>query len=211
MRVLVGCEESGVVRRAFRAQGHDAWSCDLLPSRDDSPFHIVGDVRDLLRGRYSQAIDGSWTRLPWDLGVFHPPCTYLANSGARWLFEKPERWAQLDRSVAFFLALLNAPIPRIAVENPMPHTWATQRIGRRYDFKLHPWEHGDKQKKTTCFWLKNLPPLLPTVMVGPPPEGEEAKAWEAVWREPPGPDQQRNRSTTFPGIAQAMADQWGTL
>ena len=199
MRVLVACEFSGVVRDAFIAAGHDAVSCDLLPSEAPGP-HVVGDVLPLLAAG-------------WDMLIAHPPCTYLANSGARWLFEKEGRWAQLDAGVAFFLALLNAPVPRVAVENPMPHKWATERIGRRYDCKVHPWEHGHRQKKQTCFWLRGLPPLLPSVMVGPPPESgtEEAKAWEAVWREAPGPRQAHNRSRTFPGIATAIASQWGSL
>jgi len=196
MRVLIACEFSGTVRDAFRALGHDAVSCDLLPTEKPGP-HMVGDAVSLLG-------DG------WDMLIAHPPCTYLANSGARWLFEQEGRWAKLDEGVALFRAFLNAPIPRIAIENPMPHKWATERIGRRYDFRVQPWEHGDKQKKTTCFWTKGLPPLLPSVMVGPPPsDPDEAKAWESVWREPPGPMQAHNRSRTFTGIAAAMASQWG--
>jgi len=193
----VACEFSGIVRDAFIAKGHDAVSCDLLPTERLGP-HIQGDVVAYLG-------EG------WDLLIAHPPCTFLANSGARWLFEKEGRWAQLDEGVAFFLACLNAPVPMVAVENPMPHKWATERIGRKYDFKLHPWEHGHAQKKTTCFWTRNLPPILPTAMVGPPPKSgtEAAKAWEAVWRESPGPDQAKNRSRTFQGIADALAAQWG--
>lgn len=195
MRVLIACEFSGIVRDAFLARGHDAWSCDLLPTERPGP-HIQGDVLAILN-------DG------WDLMVAHPPCTYLCNSGARWLFEHEGRWGKLDEACRFFRAFLESPVPLVAVENPMPHKWATDRIGRHFDFAVQPWEYGDKQKKTTCFWVKGLPYLMPTSIVGPPPTGEAAKEWESVWRENPGPDQARNRSRTFPGIARAMAEQWG--
>ena len=194
MRVLVACEFSGVVRDAFAARGHEAWSCDLLPTERPGN-HIQGDALALL--------DGSW-----DLVIAHPPCTYLANSGARWLFEQEGRWPKLEDACAFFRAFLDAA-PKVAVENPLPHKWATERVGR-YAFKVQPWEHGHRQKKTTCFWTRGLPPLLPTVVVGPPPKAgtPEAKEWEACWREPPGPDQAKNLSRTFQGIANAMAEQW---
>jgi hypothetical protein len=194
MKVLVACEFSGIVRDAFIAKGHDAISCDLLPTEKPGP-HYQGDVFDIIN-------DG------WDLMIAHPPCTFLANSGARWLFEKPGRWEQLDNAANFFMRLKNAPIPHKAIENPLPHKWATNRIGK-YSQKIHPWEHGHKQKKTTCLWLIGLPNLLPTVIVGPPPKKD--KSWEAIWREPPGANQSRNRSRTFLGIAQAMAEQWGSL
>lgn len=198
MRVLVACECSGVVRDAFAARGHDAWSCDLVPARRHGHVqHIMGDVLNVLNGG-------------WDLMIAHPPCTYLANSGCRWLFEKPGRWEQLDAAAAFFLALLNAPIPRVAVENPKPHKWAAERIGRKYDQIIHPWQFGHRQKKSTCLWLRGLPPITPTNIVGPPPKDkQEAKAWERIWRMPRGPMQARRRSVTFKGIADAMADQWG--
>lgn len=195
MRVLVACEFSGVVRDAFIRRGHDAISCDILATESPGP-HVQGDVSPLLRET-------------WDLIIAHPPCTFLANSGARWLFEKNGRWAQLDDACKFFLSFLDCGAPRVAVENPMPHKWATERIGRKYDFKVQPWEFGHKQKKTTCFWVKGLPSLTPTNIVGPPPKGD--KSWEAIWRMPPGPDQAKNRSRTFQGIADAMADQWGCL
>lgn len=210
MRVLIACEFSGRVREAFRKIGHDAWSCDLLPAEDGSEFHITGDVYAIL--------DHGWHLL-----VGHPPCTFLANSGCTWLFNTPkkprkdilygkDRFAAMESASLFFHSLLDAPIEKIAIENPQPHKWAMERIGRKWDCKIHPWEHGDKQKKTTCLWLKGLPPLLPSRMVGPPPKDkEQAKAWENVWREPPGPDQSKNRSRTFQGIANAMAHQWGTI
>ena len=193
MRVLVACEFSGIVRDAFIAKGHDAISCDLLPTEKLGP-HYQGDVNDILE-------DG------WDMIIAHPPCTYLANSGARWLFEKEGRWQQLDKACEFFRGFLESSAPKVAVENPMPHKWAVERIGRKYDFKVHPWEHGHKQKKTTCFWVKGLSCLLPSRMVGPPPKND--KSWESIWREPPGPDQAKNRSRTYQGIADAMANQWG--
>lgn len=199
-RVLVACEFSGRVRDAFRALGHDAWSCDLLPCEGDPRWHIQGDA---LEAAYGQ---------PWDMMIAHPPCTFLTNAGARWLFEKPGRWQQLDEAAAFFNAFDLAPIDRIAKENPWPHKWAAERIGWP-NAKMQPYEHGERQKKGICWWLKNLPPLLPSVMVGPPPDPgtEEAKAWEAVWREPPGPNQAKNRSRTLPGVAAAIATQWGSL
>lgn len=204
-RVLIACEFSGVVRDAFRARGHEAWSCDLLPCERNEWWHIQDDVRNVLDSR------SGWGS--WDLMIAHPPCTYLANSGARWLFEKEGRWDQLDDGAKFFRSLLNAKVDRIAVENPTPHKWAVERIGRSYDCRIQPWEHGDRQKKGTCFWLKNLPIIKPSNIVGPPPKAgtEECKAWEGVWREPPGPMQAHNRSRTFEGIARALADQWGRL
>lgn len=195
LRALIACEYSGTVRDAFSRRGWEAWSCDLLPS-DRPGNHYHGDVRDILSEK-------------WDIMVAHPPCTYLCNSGARWLFEKPGRWQQLDDGCAFFKLLLNAEIPHIAVENPWPHKWATERIGRKPDCKVQPHEFGDKQKKTTCLWLKNLPPLMPTTYFQlPPPNSESAKAWEMVWRMPPGENQAHKRSKTFEGMAEAMAEQW---
>ncbi len=189
MRVLVACEFSGVVRRAFRELGHDAWSCDLLPADDASPFHIQGDARAILG-------DG------WDLLIAHPTCTRLCNSGVRWLHER-NLWADLDEACDLFLAFLNAPIPRIAVENPVMHKYARERIGRGHDFSVQPYEHGHGETKRTCFWTRNLPALVPTDIV----EGREAR----IHRMPPGPDRWKERSRTFSGIASAMALQWGSL
>lgn len=196
LRVIVGCEFSQIVTKAFRAKGHEAYSCDLLPTEGNPAWHFQEDVLEVVKREH------------WDLGIFHPPCTYLANSGARWLFEKAGRWEQLKESIAFFLALLNAPIPRVAVENPLPHKWASEGIGK-YTQRIQPWHFGHQQKKGTCLWLKGLPPLMSTMTETPPPSGTDAaKKWEAIWREPPGPDQARNRSRSFPGIALAMSEQW---
>jgi hypothetical protein len=189
-RVLIACEFSGVVRRAFAARGHDAWSCDLLPADDRSNRHIVGDARDLLG-------DG------WDLlMVAHPPCTRLCNSGVRWLAER-DLWADLDEAAELFSVFWNAPIPRVAVENPVMHRHAKARI-RNYAEpaqSVQPWQFGHGETKRTCFWLKGLPPLVPTNIV----EGREAR----VHRMPPSPDRWKERSRFYPGIAAAMADQWG--
>ena len=189
MRVLVACEFSGIVRDAFIAAGHDAWSCDLLPTERPSKRHLQGDALHVLRGE-------------WDLMVAHPPCVRLAYSGVRWLDER-DLWADMEASARFFRALLDAPIPRIAIENPIPHRYALAIIGRRYDQIIQPWQFGHPETKATCLWLKNLPPLQPTNVV----EGRRGR----VWLEAPGPDRWKNRSRTLPGIAAAMAAQWGSV
>ena len=182
LKVLVACEFSGVVRRAFRALGHDAWSCDLLPAEDHSEHHLCGDVRQVLTQ-------------DWDLMIAHPPCTHLAVSGARWFKDKQAEQAE---ALNFVRLLLDAPIPRIAIENPI--SIISSRI-RKPDQIIQPWQFGHGETKATCLWLKNLPLLQPTNIV----EGREAR----VHRMPPGPDRWRERSRTFEGIAQAMAQQWG--
>lgn len=182
MRVLVGCEYSGRVRQAFRDIGHDAWSCDLLPSEDDSEFHIQGDVIRLLDK-------------DWDLAIFHPPCTHLAVSGARWFNEKQVEQAQ---ALDFVRMLMTAPVPRIAIENPV--SVISSRI-RKPDQVIQPWQFGHGETKATCLWLKGLPKLEPTNIV----DGREAR----VHKMPPGPDRWKERSRTYLGIAEAMAAQWG--
>jgi site-specific DNA-cytosine methylase len=181
MRVLVACEFSGVVRDAFRARGHEALSCDLLPTETPGP-HYQGDVRDILA-------DG------WDLMVAHPPCTHLAVSGARWFTEKAR---EQEEALEFVRVLLTAPIPRICLENPV--SIISSRI-REPDQIIQPWEFGHGETKATCLWLKNLPPLRPTKIV----EGREQR----IHLMPPGPDRWRERSKTFSGVAEAMAEQWG--
>lgn len=197
MRVLIACEFSGIVRRAFADRGHDAWSCDLLPAEDGSNRHLIGDARDHLH-------DG------WDLlMVAHPPCTRLCNSGVRWLSVPPAGrtsealWAELDTGAALFSAFWNAPIERIAVENPVMHKHAKQRIQNYQEpaQSIQPWQHGHGETKRTCLWLKNLPTLVPTNIVA----GRSAR----VHRTPPGPNRWRERSRFFTGVAQAMASQWG--
>jgi hypothetical protein len=188
-RVLVACEYSGAVREAFRRRGFEAWSCDLLPADDGSPFHVQGDARELLSHG-------------WDLLIAHPPCTRLANSGVRWLHER-NLWAELEEATDLFRAFLDAPVARIAVENPIPHKYALGRIGERYTQIVQPWQYGHGESKATCLWLRGLPELVPTDVV----EGREQR----VWKLPPSPDRWKLRSTTYTGIAEAMADQWGTL
>jgi len=184
MRVLVACEFSGTVRRAFRARGHEAWSCDLLPAEDASPFHMQGDALEALQQT-------------WDLLIAHPPCTHLAVSGARWFYEKRAEQAE---ALAFVRALLNAPVPHICVENPV--SIITSHI-RPADQTIQPWQFGHGETKATCLWLKNLPKLKPTQIVA----GREAR----VHLMPPGPNRWKERSRTFQGIAEAMAAQWSDL
>lgn len=200
MRVLVACEFSGVVRDAFRRRGHDAWSCDLLPAEPSefSQFHLHGDVLNVLPGGYtyhSMLLEGQ--KVDFDLMIAHPPCTHLAVSGARWFKDKQ---AEQSRALEFVRLLLDAPIPRIALENPV--SIISSRI-RKPDQIIQPWQFGHPETKATCLWLKNLPKLAPTNIV----EGRHAR----VHREPPGPDRWKNRSRTLVGIAEAMADQWGSL
>lgn len=197
-RVLVACEFSGIVRDAFRAEGHDAVSVDLLPSeRPDGP-HIVGDAIEAL------SLGG------WDLVIAHPPCTYLANSGVRWLYggkgatPAPERWERMEEAAGFFMTFLRAErwnlARRVAVENPVMHRHAGIRPADQY---VQPWQFGHGEVKATGLWLVNLPKLTPTAIV----EGREPRVHHAS----PGPDRWRERSRTYPGIARAMADQWGSL
>ena len=184
MRVLIACEFSGTVRRAFRAMGHDAWSCDLLPAEDGSEYHCQGDVRlHLGHG--------------WDLMIAHPPCTHLAVSGARWFKDKQAEQAE---ALDFVRTLMSSGIPRWAIENPV--SIISSRI-RKPDQIIQPWQFGHGEVKATCLWLHGLPKLTPTNIV----EGREAR----VHRMPPGPDRWKERSRTFDGIAQAMAQQWGGL
>jgi hypothetical protein len=206
MRILIACEFSGIVRRAFLARGHDAWSCDLLPAEDGSNRHITGDVRDILN-------DG------WDLlMVAHPPCTRLCNSGVRWLHTAPpgrtrtEMWAELDAGAALFSTLWNAEIPRIAAENPVMHKHAKARIaGYQPPAQIvQPWWFGDPEFKATGLYLKGLPKLTPTNRLTPPERGTTAhKAWSRVHRMSRSANRSKERSRFFPGIAHAMADQWG--
>jgi site-specific DNA-cytosine methylase len=184
VRVLVACEFSGTVRRAFRAHGHDAWSCDLLEAEDGSPFHYRREVQGIL----------DWE---WDLMIAHPPCTHLAVSGARWFKEK--RGAQAE-ALEFVRRLLAAPVPRIALENPI--SIISSRI-RKPDQIIQPWQFGHGEVKATCLWLKGLPKLTPTNIV----EGRHPK----VHLMPPGPDRWKERSRTYPGIAAAFAEQWGNM
>ena len=183
MRVLVACEFSGIVREAFREMGHDAWSCDLLPTEIPGN-HFQEDVLRILDDA-------------WDLMIAHPPCTHLAVSGARWFKYKQKEQAE---ALEFVQALLDAPIPHIALENPI--SIISSRI-RKPDQIIQPWMFGHGETKATCLWLKNLPKLEPTNIV----EGREAR----IHKMAPSPDRWKKRSVTFPGIAEAMAVQWSNI
>ena len=183
LRVLVACEYSGAVRDAFAALGHDAMSCDLLPTEVPGK-HYQGDVRDLLD-------------YPWDLAICHPPCTHLSVSGARHFIDKRQDGRQ-QSAVSFFMALARSPIERIAIENPvciMSSMW------RKPDQIIQPWQYGHGETKATCLWLKNLPKLQSTDIV----EGREQR----IHKMPPSADRWKERSKTYAGIASAMANQWG--
>lgn len=185
MRVLVACEYSATVRDAFRELGHDAWSCDLLPTDGDPEYHFQGDVVDIMYGQ------------GWDLMIAHPPCTHLSVSGARHFAAKIADGRQ-QRALDFVQLLMDAPIERIAIENPI--SVISSKI-RKPDQIIQPWQFGHGETKATCLWLKNLPKLEATDIV----EGREQR----MFRLPPSPDRWKIRSTTFKGIAKAMADQWG--
>ena len=186
MKVLVACEYSGTVRDAFIALGHDAISCDLLPTDKAGP-HYQGDVFDIIN-------DG------WDIMIAHPPCTFLCNSGVSWLHKDPARKEKLKSGADFFSRLLQCCIPRIAIENPIMHGHARRLIKVSPCQIIQPWQFGHGETKATCLWLKNLPRLKPTKIV----EGRKQR----LHLLPPSPDRWKIRSTTFSGIASAMAEQW---
>lgn len=195
MRVLVGCEFSGKVRDAFIARGHDAMSCDLLPTEAPGP-HYQGDILDIL---------GDW----WDMLIAFPACTYMANSGAKHLYKgmkkengvNQDRWGRMVKATDFFKKLWHSKIPKIAVENPVMHGHAKALIGVNQTQIIQPWQHGHGETKATCLWLENLPLLKPTNIVS----GREAR----IHRMPPSKDRGKKRSATYQGIADAMAEQWG--
>ena len=225
IKVLIACEFSGTVREAFNAlAGFHATSCDLLPPTDGRiDFHYQGDVRDILHQG-------------WDLMIAHPPCTFLCNSGVRWLKTQPDRWGKMVEAAGLFKELLNAPIGHIAIENPVMHGYAVEQVGRKHDQTIQPWQHGEDASKRTCFWLKNLPLLQPTEIAQPSrlvccgldlsegvgkygcPNCNGDKVARRVFANQtptgqnnlgPSDERWRLRSATYPGIARAIADQWG--
>lgn len=185
MRVLVACEYSGRVREAFRKRGHEAWSCDLLPSEDGSPFHRQCDVFEMIDSMH------------WDLLIAHPPCTHLAVSGARHFARKRESGEQ-QSALDFVARLLGCSVARIALENPVS---IISTAIRKPDQIIQPWQFGHGETKATCLWLKGLPLLTPTNIV----DGRS----DRIHRMPPGPNRWKDRSRTYQGIADALADQWG--
>tara|TARA_R110002051_G_scaffold20921_1_gene56282 strand:+ start:162 stop:728 length:567 start_codon:yes stop_codon:yes gene_type:complete len=185
VRVLVACEFSGIVRDAFSSIGADSMSCDLLPSEGEGE-HYQGSIWDVID-------------FPWDLMICHPPCTHLSVSGAKHFADKRQDGRQ-QSAISFFMRLSRASIPRIAIENPV---CVMSTLWRKPDQIIQPWQFGHGETKATCLWLKGLPPLQPTKVV----EGREQR----VHRMPPGPNRGKERSRTFPGIARAMAEQWGRI
>lgn len=190
MKVLVACEESQAVCIAFRERGHEAYSCDILPCSGGHPeWHIEGDAIEVLYSR------------EWDLVIAHPPCTRLANSGVRWLSER-NLWKEMEEAAHFFWIFVEYAKDGniIAIENPIPHKHAKLP---KYTQIIQPWQFGHPETKATCLWLYGLPNLKPTNIV----EGREGR----IWKLPPTADRARLRSVTYPGIAKAMAEQWGNI
>jgi hypothetical protein len=200
--VLVACEFSGIVRDAFRDEGYNAVSIDLQETESDSENHIQGNVLELLKHRGNE----------FELMIAHPPCTYLCNSGVRWLYEREERWQDMINASVFFRKLLRCDkLPHIAVENPVMHKWAKRTIGideypDEYRQTIQPWQFGEPEKKAICLWLKNLPKLEPTEVIR-----DEDKREAKVHKMPPGEERSKKRSRFFEGVAQAMAKQWGQV
>lgn len=197
MRVLVACEFSGIVREAFRARGHDAWSCDLLDTEIPGQ-HIVGDVLKILS-------EG------WDLMIAHPPCTYLCSMGIWWNAKRPERWEKTYEALDFVKLLWGAPIDKIAIENPIGYL--SNHFMKPMEI-INPWQYGHEANKPTCLWLKNLPPLLPTEIVGrgefyTKSNGNRMSKWSHITSGTRKEERAKIASRTFPGIAKAMAEQWG--
>lgn len=203
-KVLIACEFSGTVRDEFRDLGHDAWSCDILPTEgreEYNKYHYQGNVLDIIEE-------------PWDLLIAHPPCTFITNAGVRHLHSIPsrngviakihgqERFEEMRKACVFFNKLKHSNVDEICVENPIPHKYAREIIGK-YDQLIQPWQYGHGETKATCLWLKNLKHLMPTNIV----DGREPR----IHKMPPGPERWKARSKTFPGIAKAMAEQWGGL
>jgi hypothetical protein len=204
MRVLIGCEFSGVVRDEFAKKGHDAWSCDILPTESEGN-HYQMDIFDLLEE----------TSGDWDLAIFHPTCKFLANSGSKWLYNSgkkengrdEQRWENMYAGADFFARLKNADIPKLCLENPIPHCYASNLMGK-YSQTIQPWQFGHPETKRTCLWLKNLPLLKETENVKSVMKDMPKKDTDRI-HYMGGKDRGKNRSVTFKGIAKAMANQWG--
>lgn len=198
MNILVACEESQTVCKAFRKKGHKAYSCDVLPCSGGKPeWHIQGDVREQLDK-------------DWDMIIAHPPCTYFANSGVCWLHKDKSRWDKLDKAAEFFNLFLNNKCPKLVIENPVPHKYALERIGdTKYSQTIQPWQFGHPESKRTCLWVKGLPLLKETNNVKHIYETLPKKEQQRLHYLPPSEERAMLRSKTFQGIADAMAEQWG--
>ena len=193
MNILIPCEFSGILRNAFIDAGHNAISCDLIPSELPGP-HILGDVRPVLRYR-------------WDLVIAFPPCTYLSNAGVQYLHKFEGRWEKMYKAAAFFRECLNANAPRVAVENPIMHGYGLRAIDEKYSFWIQPFNFGEPVSKRTCFWVRNLPPLLATEAG----DTSDIHAWHTKTSKIKGEKRRQERSRIFPKIAKAIVSQWGSL
>lgn len=193
MKVLIGFEFSQTICQAFRNKGHEAYSCDLLPTDGNPEWHIQDNVFNIINEN-------------WNLAVFHPPCTFLCNSGVRWLHTEKGRWHKMEEATKLFKQLLDAPIPKIAIENPVMHKYSLELIGHKYDQIIHPWMFSDHTtSKATCLWLKNLPLLRPDKFLP-----KEQRTYE-IHKASPGPNRWKIRSKTFLGVAEAMSNQWSSV
>ena len=197
MKVLVACEYSGRVRDAFKLRGHDAWSCDLLPT-DVVGQHYQCDVREIIND-------------DWDMIIAHPDCTYITNSGVRHLHKDASRWKKLWDACEFFKLFSNHKCERICIENPIPHKYATGWIGQKYSQIIHPWQFGHPESKSTCLWLKGLPKLIEENNVKSEMMLLPDNMRQRLYYLPPSPERWKIRSTTFQGIADGMANQWDDL
>lgn len=211
MKILIACEQSGRMREAFRAKGHEVWSCDIAPAMDHSPYHIQDDVRNHLKD-------------DWDMMIAHPECWRLANSGIKHLYIdgrkengiNKENWEKLYRAAEFYNILCRAPIRKKAIENPVMHRHAIKLVDGRATQYVQPWWFGSKKNKATGFRLQNLPPLVKTNVVGPMPKTvlkgtPEYRSWHECWYMSPGPERSIKRAMTDPAVAEACAEQWGGL
>lgn len=204
MNVLVACEFSGVVRRAFRELGHNAWSCDLLPAEDESEYHITTLAENIITEWWMSDLG-----VKWDLMIAHPPCTYLCSSGLHWNKRRPERQGLTNTAADFFLQLARAPIEKIAIENPIG---CMSTRFRKPDQIIQPWMFGHPESKATCLWLKNLPKLQPTNVLPKPECGYWTNQTPSGQNKlGPSPKRAIERSRTYEGIAAAMAHQWGSI
>lgn len=202
-RILIGCEFSQVVCKAFRDAGYEAYSCDLLAGEINPDWHYQCDVLEIMNDN-------------WDLCCFHPPCTYLTNSGVRWLYNKDggknyERWSNMADGAEFFRKLLNAKCDKIVIENPIPHKYALHLIGERYSQIIQPWMFGTTESKATCLWLKNLPLLIPTDNVREKMKALPKSETHKVHYAAPSEDRWKIRSKTYQCFADAFVNQWGKL